>query len=195
MPTSNITIIKKDGRKQSYDQNRITVALQKAAARTSRPLTDDENKKILNNVHNIIKNYNNAEVNVSDMHNIVQRATIDVRYDVAAEYSNYRNYKKEQLEQTTELIRLLDSVESYIDTDNDDEVKREQHIRSLIKEQIEKHDDTDNIFLLFNIINSDAIRLRDKSYLSLVKSNEGFDQLIAWIKIEVTRKTRKRSRS
>ena len=144
MPTSNITIIKKDGRKQSYDQQRITVALQKAAARTERPLTDDENKKILNNVHNIIKNYSNAEINVLDMHNIVQRATIDVRYDVAAEYSNYRNYKKEQLEQTTELIRLLDRVESDIDTDHDDESKREQHVSSLMKEQIGKNDDTDN---------------------------------------------------
>lgn len=190
MPNSTITIIKKDGRQQQYDDSRIIAALNKAAARTKHPLTKEEEQHILDNVHDIIKNFQNTKVHVSDMHDIVQRATITVRYDVAAEYSNYRNYKKEQLEQTAALIEILDNVESFTNLTYEDEGKREDHVRALIKEQVSKHSDTSNIFLLFNIINADAIRLRDKDYLSLVKSNEGFDQLIAWIKIEVTRQRR-----
>ena len=87
-------IIKKDGRKQTYDPNKIIIAINKSADRALYTFTDKEIEKILGLVTTQLDSMQD-EVSVLTMHSLVENALDEVAPTVAKSYRDYRNFKNE----------------------------------------------------------------------------------------------------
>ncbi len=101
--TSNISVIKKDGTREEFDNNKIINAVKKSATRMLVELTDVELKEICDFVDNNVARMNKTEVTISDMHNLVEGALEHINPNVAHSYRNYRNYKQD-------FVHMLDKV-------------------------------------------------------------------------------------
>ena len=97
-------VIKKDGTIEDYNEQKIIDACNKAARRAMVSLTDSDYSTILNDVWQTIEeNYDDDEIEVYDMHNIVE-AVLEEDYPLIAKmYKEYRNYKKD-------FIHMMDNV-------------------------------------------------------------------------------------
>lgn len=87
-------VIKKDGRKQTYDPNKIIIAINKSADRALYTFTDMEIQKILELVTTQLHSMQD-EVSVLTMHSLVENALDEVAPTVAKSYRDYRNFKNE----------------------------------------------------------------------------------------------------
>ena len=87
-------VIKKDGRKQTYDPNKIIIAINKSADRALYTFTDKEIQKILELVTTQLHSMQD-EVSVLTMHSLVENALDEVAPTVAKSYRDYRNFKNE----------------------------------------------------------------------------------------------------
>lgn len=87
-------VIKKDGRKQVYDPNKIIIAINKSADRALYTFTDKEIQKILELVTTQLHSMQD-EVSVLTMHSLVENALDEVAPTVAKSYRDYRNFKNE----------------------------------------------------------------------------------------------------
>ena len=87
-------VIKKDGRKQTYDPNKIIIAINKSADRALYTFTDKEIQKILELVTTQLHSMQD-EVRVLTMHSLVENALDEVAPTVAKSYRDYRNFKNE----------------------------------------------------------------------------------------------------
>lgn len=98
-----VYVIKKDGTKEEFDNNKIINAVKKSATRMLVELTDEELKEICDFVDNNIVRMNKTEVTISEMHNLVEGALEHINSNVAHSYRNYRNYKQD-------FVHMLDKV-------------------------------------------------------------------------------------
>lgn len=98
-----IYIIKKDGTREKYNSDKIKNAVRKAANRVMITLSDDDYDAVCQNVLKYIQDNNLEEVNIKDMHNIVETALDRLNPDIAKQYRNYRNYK-------VDFVHMLDKV-------------------------------------------------------------------------------------
>lgn len=98
-------VIKKYGKKEPYNKQKIINAINKSASRTLFTIDDKTMSKILNDIDNLIseKNIKSQEIPIALMHNIVEKALEKNCPDVAKSYQNYRNYK-------TDFVGILDKV-------------------------------------------------------------------------------------
>lgn len=87
-------IIKKDGSLQAFDESKIINAIEKSAKRCCVNLTDNEKKEVVKRVKEDIDK-RNTNVNVNEVHNMVECALDFVNGMVARSYREYRNYKKD----------------------------------------------------------------------------------------------------
>lgn len=87
-------VIKKDGRKQDYDRNKIIVAIQKSADRALYHFSEEEIAKVLELVETQLASMQD-EVSVLTMHSLVENALDYVAPEVAKSYRDYRNFKNE----------------------------------------------------------------------------------------------------
>lgn len=87
-------IIKKDGSLQNFDETKIINAIEKSAKRCCVNLTENEKKEVIKHVKNDIDRIG-KNVNVSEVHNMVECALECVNGLVAKSYKEYRNYKKD----------------------------------------------------------------------------------------------------
>ena len=94
-------IIKKDGTKEQFDNNKILKAISKSADRVMHKISDIELETFMNTLHSLIGE--KAEVAVNEMHYAVEAALESVMPDVAKSYKDYRNYK-------TDFVYMLDDV-------------------------------------------------------------------------------------
>lgn len=98
-------VVKKDGTIEDYKEQKIIDACNKAARRAMITLKDEDYLTILNDVWQTIEeNYDeDGEIEVYDMHNIVE-SVLEEDYPVIAKmYKEYRNYKKD-------FIHMMDKV-------------------------------------------------------------------------------------
>jgi len=102
---ADFQIIKKDGTLEPYDETKIINACKKAAARALDNLTEDDFKRICDNVMFYVKSEHpeGADVPVSTMHSIVEKTLIDLYPDTGKAYREYRNYK-------VDFVSMLDKV-------------------------------------------------------------------------------------
>ena len=100
---NSIFVVKKDGTKEEFDNNKIINAVRKSAIRMLVEFTDEELKEICNFVDSNIVRMNKTEVAISDMHNLVEGALEHINPKVAQSYRNYRNYKQD-------FVHMLDKV-------------------------------------------------------------------------------------
>lgn len=96
-----VDIIKKDGTKEPFNEEKIINACKKAAVRTLHTLTDDELRKIISAVREYCAELN--EVPIEHVHNIVESVLLKVNKKVANCYRAYRNYK-------IDFVKMLDDV-------------------------------------------------------------------------------------
>ena len=102
---ADFKIIKKDGTLEPYDETKIINACKKAAARALDNLTEDDFKRICDNVMFYVKSEHpeGADIPVATMHSIVEKTLIDLYPDTGKAYREYRNYK-------VDFVSMLDKV-------------------------------------------------------------------------------------
>lgn len=102
---ADFQIIKKDGTLEPYDETKIINACKKAAARALDNLTEDDFKRICDNVVFYVKSEHpeGADIPVATMHSIVEKTLIDLYPDTGKAYREYRNYK-------VDFVSMLDKV-------------------------------------------------------------------------------------
>ena len=103
-----VYVQKKDGTKDKWNSNKITVAIRKSAERVMKQISDDEAEIIVQNVTNeLSKIYDicgeDVLVPVDTMHHAVESALDLYDVDIAKSYRDYRNYK-------TDFVHILDEV-------------------------------------------------------------------------------------
>ena len=100
---NNVTIIKKDGTREKYNIEKVVEAIRKSATRMLVTFSDTEIKNICAFVNKSVMEMNQDEVEIIQMHNIVESALQALSPKVAESYRNYRNYK-------TDFVNMLDKV-------------------------------------------------------------------------------------
>ena len=101
-----MNIIKKDGTLEEYDYQKIINAVHKASQRVMIDLSNDDYSKICDIVWNkLIENgYDETDnIDIYDMHNIVEASLEEFNPKIAKQYKEYRNYKKD-------FVHMLDKV-------------------------------------------------------------------------------------
>ena len=99
----NIYVIKKDGTREEFDEQKIINAVTKSATRCLVELSEDDIKGICNFVSENIVKMGKKEIAISEMHNLVESALDYINPNVAQSYRNYRNYKQD-------FVHMLDKV-------------------------------------------------------------------------------------
>lgn len=98
-------VIKKDGTLEPYNEQKIINACNKAARRAMFELSENDYTKILNDVlTRIDETYDDdTDIDIYDMHNIVESVLEEDYPTVAKMYKEYRNYKKD-------FVHMMDKV-------------------------------------------------------------------------------------
>lgn len=98
-------VIKKDGTIEPYNEQKIIDACNKAARRAMYELSDNDYTQILNDVlTKIDESYDeDTDIEIYDMHNIVESVLEEDFPTVAKMYKEYRNYKKD-------FVHMMDKV-------------------------------------------------------------------------------------
>ena len=98
-------VIKKDGTIEPYNEQKIIDACNKAARRAVYELSDNDYAQILNDVLvKIDESYDeDTDIEIYDMHNIVESVLEEDFPTVAKMYKEYRNYKKD-------FVHMMDKV-------------------------------------------------------------------------------------
>lgn len=98
-------VVKKDGTIEAYDEQKIINACNKAARRAMYELSEKDYSKILNDVFaKIEETYDDdTDIEIYDMHNIVESVLEEDFPLVAKMYKEYRNYKKD-------FVHMMDNV-------------------------------------------------------------------------------------
>lgn len=98
-----VRVIKKDNTKEAFNIQKVVIAVNKSANRVLYTFTEEELKAICDHVESYIRDHGMTEVQIWQMHNIVEAALEAVRPEVAKSYRDYRNYKQD-------FVGMLDSV-------------------------------------------------------------------------------------
>lgn len=99
-------VIKKDGTKENYDDQKIINAVTKSANRVMVRLNDDDYKNILSLVWDeLVANDvdEKEECTIEEIHNAVESALEEYNTKISRSYKDYRNYKKD-------FIHMMDKV-------------------------------------------------------------------------------------
>ncbi len=99
----DVTVIKKDGTCEEYNVQKVVNAVKKSAARMMVSFTAEELDQICQLVDTKVIQSGKKEIQILDMHNIVESVLESVNPRVAQSYRNYRNYKQD-------FVSMLDKV-------------------------------------------------------------------------------------
>ena len=98
-----IYVIKKDGTREKFNVEKIINAVNKSANRILYTFTEDEKRKICDFAFTKAESLGRENIDIQDMHNIVEGALEQVNPSVARSYRDYRNYKKD-------FVHMMDDV-------------------------------------------------------------------------------------
>ena len=98
-------VMKKDGSYEPFSEQKIIDATNKAAYRALTKLKDEDYSIICNKILEEIESedFENDEISVADLHNIVENTLIELYPTVGKSYRDYRNYK-------LDFVKMLDGV-------------------------------------------------------------------------------------
>lgn len=88
-------VIKKNGTKEDFDLNKVYSAIQKSAKRVLHILDNEELSIFADKFIQEIQKLDEKEVDVQQIHNIVEKVLSDVLPDVAESYKSYRDHRKQ----------------------------------------------------------------------------------------------------
>lgn len=96
-----MNVTKKDGTKESFNNQKVIKAVEKSAERAMYNLTKEDKQNILDFV--LKATSNKSDVSINEMHVIVENALDNINAKVAKAYRDYRNYK-------IDFVNILDKV-------------------------------------------------------------------------------------
>ncbi len=111
-------VIKKDGTKEEFNVQKVIVAVNKSAYRALITFTDEELKFICQFVEEKVDSMGLEEVQIAQMHNIVEGALEKVNPVVAKSYRDYRNYKQDFVQMLDEVYKKSQSIMYIGDKEN-----------------------------------------------------------------------------
>ena len=97
------SIIKKDGSKEKYNFQKIVKAVTKSANRVMITLSDEDLSTLAKLIKNSLKSLKQNEIDIAQIHSIVESALETLNPKIAKSYKDYRNYKKD-------FVHMLDKV-------------------------------------------------------------------------------------
>lgn len=115
---AKITVIKKDGTRETFDFQKIVKATSKSAARVMVEFTDAQIQLLKKGVNAGIKVCGAQEIPIETMHHIVESALDQVDTRVAKSYRDYRNYKQDFVHMLDEVYQKSQSIRYIGDRDN-----------------------------------------------------------------------------
>ena len=98
-----IYVIKKDGTREKFNVEKIINAVNKSANRILYTFTEEEKRRICDFAFSKAESLGKENIDIQDMHNIVEGALEQVNPAVARSYRDYRNYKKD-------FVHMMDDV-------------------------------------------------------------------------------------
>ncbi len=98
-----IYVIKKDGTREKFNVEKIINAVNKSANRILYSFTEEEKRTICDFAFTKAESLGKENIDIQDMHNIVEGALEQVNPAVARSYRDYRNYKKD-------FVHMMDDV-------------------------------------------------------------------------------------
>lgn len=113
-----MNIIKKDGTVELYNPQKIINAITKSAQRVMITLTEQDHELICDAVLSQIKSKNLENIQVAQMHNIVEHALEEFNPLIAKSYKDYRNYKKDFIHMMDEVYMKSQSIRFIGDKEN-----------------------------------------------------------------------------
>lgn len=96
-------VIKKDGTLEKFNKNKIINAVTKSANRVMIILSQEDKDFICNKVMELINENHWKDIDITNMHNVVETALEEFNPKVAKSYRDYRNYKKD-------FVHMMDKV-------------------------------------------------------------------------------------
>ncbi len=103
MKCVEIKVVKKDGTREDFNINKVVVAVNKSAERAMIRFSQAELTFICQFVEEKAEELQAGEIQIAQMHNLVEGALERVNPQVAKSYRDYRNYKQD-------FVRMLDDV-------------------------------------------------------------------------------------
>jgi anaerobic ribonucleoside-triphosphate reductase len=113
-----MVVVKKDGTKEEFNVQKVVVAVNKSAYRALIKFTDQELDFICRFVEEKVKEMNVEEIQIAQMHNIVESALETVNRTVAQSYRDYRNYKQDFVHMLDEVYKKSQSIMYIGDKEN-----------------------------------------------------------------------------
>ena len=111
-------VVKKDNTKEQFNVQKVVAAVNKSAFRALVKFTDDELDFICKFVEDEAKKTGKEEIQISEMHNIVEGALERVNPKVAKSYRDYRNYKQDFVQMLDEVYKKSQSIMYIGDKEN-----------------------------------------------------------------------------
>ncbi len=113
-----IKVIKKDGTKEDFNVQKVVVAVNKSAYRALVKFTDEELDFICKFVEEEVKKMGIQEIEIAQMHNVVEGALEKVNPIVAKSYKDYRNYKQDFVQMLDDVYKKSQSIMYIGDKEN-----------------------------------------------------------------------------
>ncbi len=111
-------VVKKDNTKEPFNVQKVVVAVNKSAFRALVKFTDEEIEFICKFVEDEAEKMGKEEIQISEMHNIVEGALERVNPKVAKSYRDYRNYKQDFVQMLDEVYKKSQSIMYIGDKEN-----------------------------------------------------------------------------
>lgn len=113
----DLQVIKRDGRIEYFNSNKITNAIVKAILKVNKTDLLDDIYTITADVVDIISyNYEN-KIDIKDIENIVESQLMDYDHDVAREYTSYRGARDASRMRSSSLVQKINGLLNYTDPD------------------------------------------------------------------------------
>lgn len=111
-------VVKKDGTKEQFNVQKIVNAVNKSAFRVLVKFTKEDEDFICEFVKRECENMGCEDIQIAEMHNIVEGALEKVNPMVAKSYRDYRNYKQDFVQMLDEVYRKSQSIMYIGDKEN-----------------------------------------------------------------------------
>lgn len=117
-PNRQMTVIKKDGTADPFNVQKVLNAVSKSAFRASVTFTEEERRKICENIISRVDALPGTEISIAMMHNIVEQTLDLINPVVAKSYRDYRNYKQDFVKMLDEVYKKSQSIMYIGDKEN-----------------------------------------------------------------------------
>ena len=113
-----IKVVKKDGAREEFNVQKVVVAVNKSAYRALIKFTDEELDFICKFVEEEVGRLGLEEIQIAQMHNVVESALERVNPLVAKSYKDYRNYKQDFVQMLDDVYKKSQSIMYIGDKEN-----------------------------------------------------------------------------